>query len=75
MTNPILIKKKNYLRAILLVPVMCVVAFTGCSSISGTAANRTATTDRATAYLENKQENANIQPADSDPDPTYEWFY
>jgi len=75
MKNPILINKKNYLRAILLVPVMCVVAFTGCSSISGTAANRTATTNRVTAYLEHKQENANIQPADSDPDPTYEWFY
>jgi hypothetical protein len=75
MQNPILIDKKNYLRAILLVPVMGVVAFTGCSSISGTASNRTATTNPVSAYLENKQENANIQPADSDPDPTYEWFY
>jgi hypothetical protein len=75
MQNPILINQKNYLRAILLVPVMGVVAFTGCSSISGTAANGTATTNRVAAYLENKVENASIQPVDSDPDPTYEWFY
>jgi hypothetical protein len=75
MKNPILINKKNYLRAILLVPVMCVVAFTGCSSIPGSAANRTATANRVTAYLEHKQANANNQPADSDPDSTSEWFY
>jgi len=54
---------------------MGVVAFSGCSSISGTAANGTATTNRVAAYLENKVENASIQPVDSDPDPTYEWFY
>ena len=57
----------------MILPVLGILAFTGCSSIGGTADRQQVTTNPVAAYLEQKQEQA--QPADSDPDPGYEWFY
>jgi len=75
MKNPILISKKYYLQAVLMLPVACLLAFTGCSNIQGTSGNQTATTNRVATYLEQSQEHPNNQPVDQDPDPGYEWFY
>jgi hypothetical protein len=75
MKNPISISKKYCVRAALMVPVICLVAFTGCSSLDATAGNQTAKTNRVGAYMEQTQEKPNNQPDDSEPDPTYEWFY
>jgi hypothetical protein len=75
MKNPILINTKHYLRAALIAPVICLVAFTGCSSIEGTAKHQTATTNRVTTYMEQAQEKPADKAADQEPDPTYEWFY
>ena len=68
-----IINKKLQLRAALMLPVICLLAFTGCSSIGGTAGHQTATTNRAATYLEQSQEKLDDNPVD--PDPTYEWFY
>jgi hypothetical protein len=75
MKNPTLISKKNYLRAALMLPVACLLAFTGCSNIQGTSGNQTVTTNRVATYLEQSQEQTKNKPADQDPDPGYEWFY
>lgn len=73
MKNPQLLNAKHYLQAAMILPVLGILAFTGCSSVGGTADRQQATTNRVATYLEQKQEQA--QPADSDPDPGYEWFY
>jgi hypothetical protein len=75
MKNPTLISKKNYLRAALMLPVACLLAFTGCSNVQGTSGNHTTTTNRVATYLEQSQEQTNNNPVDQDPDPGYEWFY
>jgi hypothetical protein len=54
-------------------PVLGMLAFTGCSSISGTAESQQPMTNHVASYLEPSQEKPQL--ADSDPDPTYEWFY
>ena len=74
MKNLKLISKTQYLRAILMLPTMGLLAFTGCANLGGTAANQTGTTKQAAAYLEQAQDRT-VNPADQDPDPTYEWFY
>ena len=53
---------------------MGLLAFTGCANLAGTAGNQTVTTKQAAAYLEQAQDRT-VNPADQDPDPTYEWFY
>jgi hypothetical protein len=75
MKNPISIGKKHYVRAALMLPVICLAAFTGCSSLDATAGNQTANTNRVGAYLEQNQEKPDNQLVNSDPDPTYKWFY
>jgi hypothetical protein len=61
---------KGYLKAILLSSAFAVLAFTGCSSVSGTAENRNLTGNGVAAYLEQNQEN--FQSADSASNPGYE---
>ena len=57
-----------------MLPVICLVAFTGCSSLDATAGNQTTKTNRVGAYLQQNQEKPDNDPVDPDPDPTYEWF-
>jgi hypothetical protein len=86
MKNSISIGQKYYVRAALMLPVICLVAFAGCSSLDATAGNQTAKTNRVAAYLEQNQEKPNHQvnlrtseqatdrePADDG--SQYEWFY
>jgi hypothetical protein len=54
-------------------PIIGILAFTGCANLEGTAGHQTVT-KQAAAYLEQRQETT-ANPADQDPDPTYEWFY
>jgi hypothetical protein len=63
---------KRYVQAIMILPVLGMLAVTGCSSIQGTA-DQQQTTHRVTTYMEQSQQNP--PAADSDPDPGYEWFY
>jgi hypothetical protein len=78
--------KKYYVRAALMLPVICLVAFTGCSSLDATAENHTPQVNRVGAYLTQNQEKTNHQvnlrtneqatdrePADDG--SQYEWFY
>jgi hypothetical protein len=74
MKNLRLNSKTQYLRAILMLPIMGLLAFTGCANLGGTATNQTGTTKQAAAYLEQAQDRT-VSPADQDSDPTYEWFY
>jgi hypothetical protein len=73
MKNPRVISKKYYRRTVLMLPVACLLAFTGCSNIQGTSGNQAATTHRVATYLEQSQEQPDNQPVDQD--PGYEWFY
>ena len=68
------INKTDYFRAIAILPIMGLLAFTGCANLAGTAGHQTVTTKQAAAYLEQPQDRT-INPVDQDPDPTYEWFY
>lgn len=56
----------------MILPVIGILAFTGCSSIGGTAERQQATTDRVSTYLEQKQQQ--LQPADSDSGPGYQFM-
>jgi hypothetical protein len=67
-----LFSNKCYVQAIMILPVLGMLAVTGCSSIQGTVDQQQATR-RVTTYMEQRQENLPV--ADSDPDPGYEWFY
>ena len=49
--------KKYYVRAALMLPVICLVAFTGCSSFDATAENETPKANRVGVYLAQNQEN------------------
>jgi uncharacterized protein YceK len=64
--------KKYSLQSALVLPVACLVAFSGCSSIEGTADSRPAMNSKVSIYMQ-----ANQEPAadNSDEDPGYEWFY
>ena len=73
MTKAIFSNSRHYLTTALMLPVIGLLAFTGCSSIDGTAQNQMAPKNHVAAYLEQTQEKS--QPVDSNPDPTYEWFY
>jgi hypothetical protein len=64
---------RKYLQATLILPVLGLLLVTGCSSIQGTSENQKLTNHRVATYTAEGQEQA--QPADPDPDPTYEWFY
>jgi hypothetical protein len=72
MKKPLLLNNKYYLQAAMILPVIGILAFTGCSSIDGTVERQQATTNRVGTYLEHKQEQ--LQPADSDPDPGYKFM-
>jgi len=71
MKNLKLISKTQYLRTILMMPIMGLLALTGCANLGGTAANQMGTTKQAAAYLEQVQDRT-VNSADQDPDPTYE---
>jgi hypothetical protein len=74
MKNPKVISETHYLRAIVMLPMIGLLAFTGCANLDGMAGHQTAPTNRVAAYLEQRQETT-VNPVDQDPDPTYEWFY
>ena len=60
-------------QALSVVSVICVLLFTGCAGIDGTAENHKVAENRVTRHVEERQE----EPANQavSPDPTYEWFY
>ena len=74
MKNLIMFVKKHSLKTALVLPVACLVAFTGCSSIEGTADSRPAINSKVSTYMQETQEPA-ATADNSDEDPGYEWFY
>ena len=70
--------KKHFLQALIIVPLLGIVTFTGCSHIDGTADRQRLTKngmlakDGVVVYSEWKQEKPQT---DSNPDPGYKWFY
>jgi hypothetical protein len=64
--------KRYHLGTALLLPAMALLALTGCSTLSGTAAeNQPVKTSQA--YL---QQSSNLpEDINGDDDPDYEWFY
>ena len=57
-----------------MLPIIGLVALTGCANLDGTAGHQTVTSNHAAMYLERQQENT-VNPVDQVPEPTYEWFY
>ena len=74
MKNLIMFAKKYSLPTALVLPAACLVAFTGCSSIEGTADSRPAMNSKVSTYMQENQEPAATADS-SDEDPGYEWFY
>jgi hypothetical protein len=68
----LLFNKKCYQKTALGLPLLGLLAFTGCASFHGTADNHNPTNNKVATYMTQSQEG---QPADSDSDPGYEWFY
>jgi hypothetical protein len=75
MQNLLLIAKKQYLRAALILPLAGFAAFTGCSSIDGTAGNQPALKTHVATYMQQNVEKPASPVAEEDEDPGYEWFY
>ena len=74
MKNLIMFAKKYSVGTALVLPVACLVAVTGCSSIEGTADSRPAMNSKVSTYMQENQEPAATADS-SDEDPGYEWFY
>ena len=74
MKNSKLISQPKYLQAIVTLPIIGLLAFTGCANLGSTAEHQAVTTNHAATYLEQMQDRT-LNPVDQDPDPTYEWFY
>jgi hypothetical protein len=72
MENPSLVSAQCA-RALSISSVICLLLFTGCSSIDGTAENHRATANLVTSHVEPGQEEPEEQPVS--PEPSYEWFY
>jgi hypothetical protein len=68
-----ILDRKHGLQAMMIVPVLGVVAFAGCSNLDGTAERQPQTKNGMTVYSEWRQEKS--QQADANLDPVYEWFY
>jgi hypothetical protein len=68
-----LLNNKRCLQAMMLVPVLGILAFTGCSHLDGTVERQAQTKNGLAVYSEWEQEKQ--QSADSNLDPGYEWFY
>ena len=75
MNNVIMFAKKYSLQTALVLPIACLVAFTGCSSIEGTAGGRPSINSRVSTYMQENQVPAATAADNSDEDPGYEWFY
>lgn len=73
MKNPSLVSAKYCGRALSIASMICLLLFTGCSSIDGTAENHRATANLVTSHVEPGQEEPEEQPFS--PDPSSEWFY
>jgi hypothetical protein len=73
MKNPSLVSAKCWGRALSLSSLICLLLFTGCSSIDGTTENLKVRTNLVTSHVEHGQEKADNQPVN--PEPDYEWFY
>jgi hypothetical protein len=60
-------------HALSLGSVICVLLFTGCAGIDGTAENHKVAANLVTRHVEE----SHGEPANQavSPDPTYEWFY
>ena len=75
MQNLLLIAKKQYLHAGLFLSLAGFAAFTGCSSIDGTAGNQPALKTHVATYMQQNLEKPASPVAEEDEDPGYEWFY
>ena len=73
MKNPNVVSAKYCERALSISSVICLLLFTGCASIDGTAENHRLTTNLVTKHVEPDQEQTDNRVVT--PDPTYEWFY
>jgi hypothetical protein len=75
MQNLLLIAKKQYLRGSLFLSLAGFAAFTGCSSIDGSASNQPAIKTHVATYAQQNLEKPANPVAEEDEDPGYEWFY
>jgi len=73
MKNPSLVGAKYCGRALSISSVFCLLLFTGCSSIDGTAEDHRVRANLVTSHVEQGQEEPENQAVS--PDPAYEWFY
>ena len=73
--NLITFVKKHSAQTALVLPIACLVAITGCSSIEGTADRRPAINHRVSTYMQTNQKQPATPVDNADQDPGYEWFY
>ena len=75
MENLFTFAKRHSVQAALVLPIAGLLAFTGCSSIEGTADSRPAINHRVSTYMQTNQEEPAAPVDNGDEDPGYEWFY
>jgi hypothetical protein len=73
MKNPSSVSARCCGQALSIFSLSCLLLFTGCSSIDGTAENHGATANLVTRHVEQDQEEPEHQAVS--PDPDYDWFY
>jgi hypothetical protein len=73
MKNSSLVSTRYCEQALLVASVICLLLFTGCSSIDGTTENQRVRTNLLTSHVGQWHYEPQIQAAS--PDPSYEWFY
>jgi preprotein translocase subunit SecG len=70
MKNSSLVSARYCEQALSVASAICVLLFTGCASIDGTAENHKAAANLVTRHVEQEQQNQAVEPG-----PDYEWFY
>jgi hypothetical protein len=73
MKNSSLASARYWERALSVASVICVLLFTGCASVDGTAENHRVAANLVTRHVEQGQEETENQAVE--PDPGYDWFY
>jgi hypothetical protein len=73
MVNDAIVKDKTYhLQKVLFLPILVLLALTGCSTMSGTSAQN----DPAKNTRNYMEQSSNLpEDINGDDDPDYEWFY
>jgi hypothetical protein len=64
-----------FMDLLLVVPVISSMSLAACSGVARTVEEHATTTYRVATYIAQSKETSDSRHSESDPEPTFEWFY